>query len=467
MWLYCHFPQLLLDNRVRLQPDSNTLPLALYQLQGNQSVIVQCNTLAREAGVKTSIQTVMAISLCEQLQLVEYIPEREQQVLQQLATRLYQWAAKLVLYPSKGLAIELSSLAQLYGGMDAVFNTLSREVDALPIKAQLAVADNPLAAQLLAEYDCPVSLNPKESAQLLAQLPIGAAGLGTKTQKHCKAAGFRQLGELIQLSGDEVGRQLGLETQLYLERIQGRQQQSYNFFTPPESFRQSLDLVTEIPHWQGLLFPLKRLFGELEDFLYQRQKVTQQVSIELHHRYEPPSVVPVALAEPGWRGQSFLSLLQLKMESIPLPEAVIEITLVANELLQSEQHNSHFFGVQQHRHETLQLIGRLQAKLGNNAVFSPAMNDDPRPGNNEFRRPAGEKPQILSAAPKRPLWLLQPPQLTSIDLWQLRHGPERKVCGWWDAGDIARDYWIARDKFQRVGWLYFESGQWYLHGWFS
>ncbi|MFP3355229.1 DNA polymerase Y family protein, partial [Pseudoalteromonas sp. SIMBA_153] len=80
-----------------------------------------------------------------------------------------------------------------------------------------------------------------------------------------------------QLSGDEVGRQLGLETQLYLEQIQGRQQQSYKFFTPPEGFRQSLDLVTEIPHWQGLLFPLKRLFGELEDFLYQRQKVTQQV----------------------------------------------------------------------------------------------------------------------------------------------------------------------------------------------
>ncbi|MFP3458303.1 hypothetical protein R0J89_18830, partial [Psychrobacter sp. SIMBA_152] len=86
-------------------------------------------------------------------------------------------------------------LVQLYGGVDAVFNTLSREVHALPVKAQLAVADNPLAAQLLAEYDCPVSLNPKESAQLLAQLPISAACLGTKTQKHCKAAGFRQLGE--------------------------------------------------------------------------------------------------------------------------------------------------------------------------------------------------------------------------------------------------------------------------------
>lgn len=467
MWLYCHFPQLLLDNRVRLQPDTNTLPLAFYQLQGSQSVIVQCNALAQESGVKPPIQTVMAISLCEQLQLIEYVAEREQQVLQQLATRLYQWAAKLVLYSSKGLAIELSSLSQLYGGVNAALEVLSREVRALPVTVQLAVADNPLAAQVLAEYDSSVSLNPKNSPQQLEQLPISAAGLSAKVQKHCKAAGFRQLGELMQLPGAEIGRQLGLETQLYLEELQSRRQRSYSFFLPPESFQQSLDLVTEIAHWQGLLFPLKRLLGELEDFLYQRQKVVQQVKVELHHRNEPSSVIPVALAEPGWRGQSFLSLLQLKMESIPLPEPVMEIRLVAGELLCSEQYNDHFFGAQQHRHETLQLIGRLQAKLGSQAVFSPAINDDPRPGNNEFRRPAGEKPQALSVAPKRPLWLLRPPQPTSINLWKLRHGPERKVCGWWDAGEVARDYWIAQDKFQRMGWLYFESGQWYLHGWFS
>ena len=271
----------------------------------------------------------------------------------------------------------------------------------------------------------------------------------------------------MQLPGSEVGRQLGLDTLLHLEQLQGRKQQSYDFFMPPESFQQSLDLVTEIPYWQGLLFPLKRLFGELEDFLYQRQKVVQQVDIELLHRNEPPSVISVALAGPGWRGQNFLSLLQLKMESTPLPEPVIEIKLQANELLHSDQHTSHFFGAQQYRHETLSLIGRLQAKLGNQAVFSPTMNDDPRPGNNELPRPAGEKPPALPSALKRPLWLLRPPELTSIDLWQLRHGPERKVCGWWDAGEIERDYWIAQDKFQRLGWLYYESGQWYLQGWFT
>lgn len=467
MWLYCHFPQLLLDNRVRLQPGVDTLPLAFYQLQGSDSVIVQCNALARKAGVKPSLQTVMAISLCEPLQLVEYCPEREQQALQQLAARLYQWAAKLILYPPKGIAIELSSLTRLYGGLHAVFDALSREVSKLPVAVQLAVADNPLSAQLLAEYGRPVSLQPEEQAQFLAQLPINAAGLSSKVEKHCKATGFYQLGELMRLPPSELGRQFGLETLLYLERLQNRNQQSYDFFMPPENFQQSLDLVTEIPHWQGLLFPLKRLFGELEDFLYQRQKVVQQISVELHHRDAPCSVIPVALAEPGWRGQNFLSLLQLKMESYPLPEPVLEIKLVAGELLRAEQRNNHFFGGQQHRHETLHLIGRLQAKLGEHAVFSPAINDDPRPGNNEYPRPAAEKPQALSESPKRPLWLLQPPQATSIDLWQLRHGPERKVCGWWDGADIARDYWIAQDKFRRLGWLYFESGQWYLQGWFS
>jgi len=467
MWLYCHFPQLLLDNRVRLQPESNTLPLAFHQLQGSQSVIVQCNARALECGVRSQLQTVMAISLCEQLQLMEYSSEREEQALQQLATHLYQWAAKLVLYPPQGLAIELNSLEQLYGGRNGAFNVLSQKVQELPVTSQLAVADNSLAAQLLAESGSPVSLLAEKQANLLAELPIQNAGLSLKAQKHSKAAGFRLLGELMQLPGGEVGRQLGLETLLHLEQLQGLKQQSHNFFMPPESFQQSLDLVTEIPHWQGLLFPLKRLFGELENFLYQRQKVVQQVRVELQHRNEPPSVVPVALAEPGWRGSNFLSLLQLKMESIPLPEPVIEIRLVANELLRAEQHNEQFFGAQQHRHETLQLISRLQAKLGKNAVFSPAVNDDPRPGYSEVARPPGEKPQALLNAPKRPLWMLRPAQVTSIDLWQLQHGPERKHCGWWDADEVARDYWIAKDKLGRLGWIYFESDQWYLQGWFS
>lgn len=467
MWLYCHFPQLLLDNRVRLQPNIDDLPLAFYQMKNGQSVIAQSNAAACIQGVKVSQYTVMAMSLCDNLQLMEYAPDKEISVLQQVALRLYRWAAKLVLYTPNGLAIELGSLTQLYGGLENVIATLCREIRELPLTAQLATAETPLAAQLLAESGHSGSLSSDEVTCLLAQLPVCAAGFSAKAQKQCAAAGFQQLGSLMQLPDAEIGKHLGFDALLHLQTLRGDKQQSHAFFVPPEHFEQRLDLVTEVAHWQGLLFPLKRLLGELETFLYQRQKTAQSIQVKLYHRQAVPSVIPISLAEPDWRSQRWLVLLQLKAESFPLPEPVVEVQVVADELLSVSSRSASFWGNSQHPDEHLQLMTQLQAKLGETAVFSPAANNDPRPGLNEFKVSPGQgvarSPQTL----RRPLWLLSKAEPVSIADWRLQQGPERKACGWWDGAAVKRDYWIAEDPFHRQGWLYFEAGQWHLQGWFS
>ena len=48
-------------------------------------------------------------------------------------------------------------------------------------------------------------------------------------------------------------------------------------------------------------------------------------------------------------------------------------------------------------------------------------------------------------------------------------GPERIESGWWDGGDIARDYFIARTQNEALVWIYRErgGGGWYLHGLFA
>ena len=57
---------------------------------------------------------------------------------------------------------------------------------------------------------------------------------------------------------------------------------------------------------------------------------------------------------------------------------------------------------------------------------------------------AGSAP--LPDAP-RPLWLLTEPQplaqLIESRPWVLRDGPERIESGWWDGGDVRRDYFVA------------------------
>ena len=56
--------------------------------------------------------------------------------------------------------------------------------------------------------------------------------------------------------------------------------------------------------------------------------------------------------------------------------------------------------------------------------------------------------------------------------WILRDGPERIEAGWWDGGDIRRDYYIAESPRGEMLWIYRDSvvapdGEWFLHGVFA
>ena len=93
-------------------------------------------------------------------------------------------------------------------------------------------------------------------------------------------------------------------------------------------------------------------------------------------------------------------------------------------------------------------------------------------------------PDALAAAHRagaptmpRPLWLLSEPAALApawhVDPWILRDGPERIESGWWDGGDVRRDYFVAEAPQGGLAWIYrdhrrgTDDGEWFLHGWFA
>jgi protein ImuB len=79
---------------------------------------------------------------------------------------------------------------------------------------------------------------------------------------------------------------------------------------------------------------------------------------------------------------------------------------------------------------------------------------------------------------RRPMWLLPEPKLLSErDGLPRRRGPlrllgesERIETGWWDGGDIARDYYPAVDLPGVRLWVFRERAtphRWFLHGVFG
>ena len=69
----------------------------------------------------------------------------------------------------------------------------------------------------------------------------------------------------------------------------------------------------------------------------------------------------------------------------------------------------------------------------------------------------------------RPLWLLRRAQPLA-GIAAVLAGPERIESGWWDGGDVRRDYYVVRlDSGQRA-WAFHATGDdggWMLHGWFA
>jgi protein ImuB len=81
------------------------------------------------------------------------------------------------------------------------------------------------------------------------------------------------------------------------------------------------------------------------------------------------------------------------------------------------------------------------------------------------------------AVRSRPVWLLTAPELLGMvagrPAWHgvlsLLCGPERIESGWWDGGDVRRDYYRASNPRGAMLWVYqdLRSQAWYLQGVFG
>jgi protein ImuB len=135
-----------------------------------------------------------------------------------------------------------------------------------------------------------------------------------------------------------------------------------------------------------------------------------------------------------------------------------------------------------------ELIERLRARLGQEAVYGLRVVADHRPEAAwQVREPVstpaarsgrGNAPESPWSCDRRPLWLLRVPRpLNERDGLPRRRGAlrllgeaERIETGWWDGKEIARDYYTAVDARGARLWMFREREpphRWFLHGVFG
>src|SRR5262245_55668118 len=477
-WIALYLPNLPLEALTR------ALATPEPQAVAEHHRIVACDGKARARGVRPGLSTAAASALARELAVHPRNPAEETECLLGLAG----WAAQytpnvaLELHPMKNaaLVLEVSGSLKLFRGLERIAASLRDGCARMGFTALVAAAPTARGASWLAHAGSEVLI--ADSAALegaLADLPVRVMTGDDAVLEALAAIGATRVGDVVALPRGGLARRFGPRLLDDLDRALGRAPDPRTFFTPPAEFRVRLELPAEVTQAEALLFAVKRLFVQLEGFLAARAGGVQRLALRLFHREAKFTEVPIGLVAPARDAAHFTLLARERLGGLALPEAVRAIALDAGDVVPlAGEALALFDDGAAAPGDWQKLVERLRARLGAVAVHGLAVAAEHRPERASRACEADARTTVAAFAGLRPFWLLPAPQpLTEVDAaphcdgpLKLLAGPERIESGWWDGGDVARDYFVAETAERALVWVYRDRhppGGWFLHGLFA
>ncbi|MCW8091196.1 Y-family DNA polymerase [Alteromonas sp. ASW11-130] len=464
LWLYLDFYQLTLDALEQTSDEKSARPCVIYQAEVNQ--IVQRNALAKERGIEVGMGMAQAAALSADLNVIDYKQERESGHLQMLACALYQLIGDIVVYPPSCLAIRLDPSIKFYDGLMPLWQALVTQLRQQKVTYHFATGWSIESAKVLAKAKTNAVFSDRSNIQKALQYcHLKHTDLSAKQISSLARVGIHTLRGLLALPATELGKRFDNALITYLTALRGEVYPHCVYFHPAEKFSQTIEPTYEISHTHHLMPWVRRLLDQLAIFLRLRNQITHSLTLTLYFREQEQEDFEVGSACPLSDAATWHPLFELLIEKLTLSEPVTAIGLSANTTEEMTGENSDFFSDRFHYFAKMQLIGRLQAKLGEDNLNKPDLTDDHRL--DVIHPPHSARPLAL---PDRwqPLFIATNPIPLSKPS-HIQFGPVRMQTGWWDGHYIKRDYFITQSLNGELLLIYKCSpeAQWYIQGWYS
>jgi protein ImuB len=491
LWVALHLPWLPLE--ALESPVAPPAPRAVVEMQGQTQFLVATCQNAQRFGVRPGMSVAAALALIPGLATQLRDVNREQRLLEALATRAHRFTPRVSLVPPDGLVLEVKGSLHLFGGPEGLNQAIEVACYEAGVKPLLALAPTPLAA--LAASRAGRALLVTESAHLVGQvasIPLLALRWPAEVIARLKQIGVYTIGEALRLPRAGFARRFGKAQLAELDRLTGRHTDLRGRFHLRERFRRRHELLYELEHHEALLRTLEPVLEELGAFLESRQSGITRLDCLMTHRHAPVTRCVLRLAAPAANAKHFAKLLGEKLGTLSLPEPVRALELRSGNLVSRAPAAGSLWQPGEHGGAVSaaapELIEHLRARLGHDAVYGLRVLESHRPETAwavANPRAAGEDPadkavaaRVPWATHRRPAWLLRVPEALSEraglprrqGTLQLLEGPERVETGWWSGDDIARDYYVARDSKGTRLWIFRERRPphgWFLQGLFS
>ena len=398
--------------------------------------------------------------------------------LQKLCLHAQTFTSFVSIEPPNALLLEIKGSVKLFGSLQRLHADLDAGWRLLAQPAHSATAPSTLAALWLARAGEPLQIEEVEMLPgRLAKVPIACTAWDSEWLQTLRAMGVTRLGELMRLPRSGLARRLHPAVLQDLDIALARQLAPRRAFVPRERFRERCDFETEIEHVAYLEKALEPLIERCAQFLRKRQAGVQTLQLRLKHREGPATRVQMGLASITSERRRLSDVLGQKLTRLELKAPVRGMELISGSLRGlSASSLDVFAGLTGagSRDSAPQLVERLRARLGEEAVYGVCLIPEHRP-EAAWRRVHELR---LSAAPRaaegeieqqmpRPVWLLNEP--LPLPKPEILQGPERIESGWWDGKGVARDYYVARQPDGARLWVFQErrTKRWYVHGVFA
>lgn len=493
-WIALCLPQLPLDLAYRRWPEplrdglDRSVPLAITEARRIRWV----NPRARDAGIEPGMHESSAHARAADVVFIPRDTGSEADAIVEAALWALHFTPQVSLRPN-GLLLNVSASLRLFGGLVALAEQLRGGVLELGFTSQLASAPTATAAWLFAQRKDALFDDSETFDALLAQLPVVLLASAQPHLDTLQSIGCQTIGQLRRLPRTGITRRFGEEVLTELDRAFGFEPEAHAWFEPPATFLARQELPSRVDAADALLFAARRLLMQMTGWLAARHAAVSRFSLLLHHETvrsgkSETTKVSIALGNPSRDLAHLTLLLQEHLAKVALPNSVIELSLLAEDIELLAAPNTELFPTSASQAESMtRLIERLASRLGEDAIRRLSVIGDHRPERSSASiavHSAVRKVQIdlpENAFPPRPVWLLQKP----IPLLVREHkpfyqstlkilaGPERIEAGWWDDALAMRDYFIACNDAHLLLWIYRERGSvlienpgWFLQGFF-
>lgn len=514
LWL----PDLPTDRLERDEPGLAVRPLAVYFDQAGRPVVTAVNAAASASGLAPGMTMATARSLSPDIiaRPVDFAADRA------FLDRLVRWAGRyspmVARDSTEGILIDITGCAHLFGGEQALLDTMVDRLTRFGIRHRIALADTRLAAQAVARFtdteQGPIAVPPGRHRPVLADLPVQALGIDGALASDLSKVGLNHIGDLMAMPRASLSRRYGLSVCSMLDRALGDAPDPINATTTPAPYRVRLRFPDGIGTADDIARALDRLLQRLTQRLEADQQGVRRLALEIFRVDGDVHRLTVGTAAPSRKATHLARLFSEKLTGVD-PGFGIEMMVlsapVTERALPVQQAAALEKEADRSGPDMPDLLDRLSARLGADNIlalrpvashlpdramrFSQAgAATDPDEWVDHLQARLGPRPLRLLDRPEPVTPLTCPPSGRALHSFRWRgrrlavtraFGPERISPEWWRLEPVGggnawtgpRDYYAVEESTGARLWMFAESQTargsaitapcWFVHGLFD